>query len=126
MATRSHFALVVLSVLTTAALASTAASARPGQGQGPRSQPSAPLAQEVDQVGSAAVSVDTPEVTVETSATEEQESLLLHGSVAQDSAESPQNLPSGLQRRIDNRRGLPSGLQRQVYRGRDLPPGLNR
>ncbi|WP_225886992.1 hypothetical protein [Nodosilinea nodulosa] len=47
MASRSHFALVVLSVLTTAALAATAADARPGQGQAHRPQPGAAVVQGV-------------------------------------------------------------------------------
>lgn len=129
MASRSHFVLVVLSVLTTAALAATAADARPGQGQAHRARPRAPMIQEpVPQVKPPSVTLGTPEstveVTVETSETEDQESLPLDGPVAQEPTGNPQNLPPGLQRQVDGGRGLPPGLQRRVDSSRGLPPGL--
>ncbi|MGB3203054.1 MAG: hypothetical protein WBA99_19260 [Nodosilinea sp.] len=124
MTTRSHLALTMLSILTTAAVAATAADARPGQGREQRPQPSGPAIEDVvPQGGSAALGVERPEISSETAEAEAQESLLLHGPVTQ-SAEHPQNLPPGLQRRVDNGRGLPPGLQRQVDSGRGLPPGL--
>lgn len=140
MSLRSQIAMATFSVLATIALAATAADARPGQGRGHRPQPSQPVVQEVVPQAESPLTVETTEVTavstdvtVETSSefesgseTVDQDSLPLYGTTAQGSAENPQNLPPGLQRRIDNGRGLPPGLQRQIDSGRGLPAGLNR
>ncbi|PSR18255.1 hypothetical protein C8255_08420 [filamentous cyanobacterium CCP3] len=132
MSLRSQLALATLSILATAALAATAADARPGQGRGPRPQPSQPVVQEVVPQVETPLTVDTeatagsPEVTVETSETVDQGSLPLHGTAAQNPADNYQNLPPGLQRRVNSGRDLPPGLQQQIDSGRDLPAGLNR
>ncbi|PSN16073.1 hypothetical protein C7293_04265 [filamentous cyanobacterium CCT1] len=126
MSLRSQFTLATLSVLATAALAVTAAEARPGQGQGQQPQPSQPVVQEAVPEAELTLTGDAIEATAETADIVNQGSLPLHGSVTQASADHPQNLPPGLQRRVENGRGLPPGLQRRIDSGRGLPAGLNR
>lgn len=125
MSLRSQLALATLSILATAALAATAADARPGQGRGQRPQPSAPVVQEVaPQVASPTATVETSEVTLETTDSVVVEIPDTETSALSESAAEYENLPPGLQRQVDSGRGLPSGLQRQAESDRGLPPGL--
>lgn len=125
MSLRSQLALATLSILATAALAATAADARPGQGRGQRPQSSAPVVQDVvPQVTSPADPVETPEVTLETADSVVVEIPETETLVVRESTAEYENLPPGLQRRVDGGRGLPPGLQRQVDGDRGLPPGL--
>ncbi|TVQ07667.1 MAG: hypothetical protein EA368_13635 [Leptolyngbya sp. DLM2.Bin27] len=119
---RSRCALAALSILATAALATTA-EAQPRQMRGPRTQP-LPVTEIRPEMPD--VTLDTPAVSVENPTVEQPEETAVSSPVAGEPTADHQNLPPGLQRQVDGGRGLPPGLQRQVDSGRGLPPGLQR
>lgn len=110
MTLRSQFALATLSILATAALAATAAEARPGQGHRPQAAPVVETLPQVDLEGPA-VTVETPEVTIDGTAPIEVTTPETDTSTVSEPTADNQNLPPGLQRRVDSGRGLPPGLQ---------------